>query len=202
MSTKTSNIDYQRQQLRCRTAKFTFSLQKCFELDKKQLKGFVAGLGLKSIRDLKNLAEKVTRGTRGLKTEAGYIELDRILLPRIDLNIFFSNFSNPQKIFCNPEDFLFSADTRHQTLIDARITYFGVWESNQEDKNCSVELAIDTSFLFEIQSKVDIENTEKIKETSIQRQILECRNMFNFSVRNFEYDDDDILENDWVASYI
>jgi hypothetical protein len=202
MSTKTRNITYQRQPPRCRTARFTFTLQKCFELDKTQLKGFAVGLGLTSTRSLKGLAKKVTLGTRGLETEAGYIELDRILLPRIDLNIFFSNFSNPQKIFCNPEDFLFSADTRHQPLIGARITYFGVWESHQEDKNCSVELAIDASFLFEIQSKVDIENTEKIKDISIQRQILECRNMFNFFVRNFEYDDDDILENDWVASYI
>jgi hypothetical protein len=202
MSTKTSNITYQRQPPRCRTAQFTFTLQKCFELDKKQLKGFAAGLGLTSTRSLKDLAEKVTLGTRDFKTETGYIELDSILLPRIDLNIFFSNFSNPQKIFCNPEDFLFSADTRHQPLIDARITYFGVWESNQEDKICSVEFAIDASFLFEIQTKVDIENTEKIKDTSIQRQILECKNMFNFFVRNFEYDEDDILENDWVASYI
>lgn len=202
MSTKTSNITFQRQPPRCRTAQIRFTLQKCFELDKKQSKGFAAGLGLTSTRSLKDLAEKVTLGTRDLKTEAGYIELDRIILPRIDLNIFFSNFSNPQKIFCNPEDFLFSADTRHQALIDARITYFGVWESNHEDKICSVELAIDTSILFEIQSKVDIENTEKNKDISIQRQILECRNMFNFFVRNFEYDDDDILENDWTAYYI
>ena len=53
----------------------------------------------------------------------------------------------------------------------------------------------------DLKGLVNIENTEKIKDTSIQRQILECNNMFNFFVRNFEYDDDDILENDWAASY-
>ena len=59
MSTKTRNITYQRQPPRCRTARFTFTLQKCFELDKTQLKGFAVGLGLTSTRSLKGLAREI-----------------------------------------------------------------------------------------------------------------------------------------------
>ncbi len=185
-----------------RSALFVFSLQKSFEVDKKELSELLDGLGLKSALSLKALANMVVGGPRNLATETGYVELDRILLPRIELNVFFGNFSNPKIIFHKPVDFFYSAEERKHNFCEARITYLGVWESTQKDKYLSIDLALEATFELDVQSKVDLQNPEQEEDELVLEQLSECRNMFNFSIKNFEYFDDDVLDHDWIASYI
>jgi len=199
---KNKKIKDVRQASKFRSALFIFSLQKHFELDKKELRELLDSLGMKSALSFKALANMVAGGTRNLATETGYLKLDEILLSRIELNVFFGNFSDPKIVFSNPVDFFYSAEDNTHNFRGARITYLGVWESTQDDKYLSIDLAVEATFVLDVQSVVNLENPEQEEDELVLDQLSECRNMFNFSIKDFEYFDDDVLDHDWFATYL
>ena len=184
-----------------RTAMFTFTLQKYFELDRMQLSGFLAGLGLRSVVEMRKLASTVSGGARDEDTEPAYAALDRKLLPKLILNVFFGNFAAPKKIFRRVDDLVCNAGESCPALRRARITYFGVWEAEQEDKAKRVEIAMEATFSLDVVASVNVENPDDAKDEAVREQLQECRNMFNFSVKDFDYDDDEALEHDWAALF-
>lgn len=161
-------------------------------------------LGLKSIGQLEKLAKKVDGAARDDTTEAAYLDLDRALLPRIELVLFYANFSNPGKLFCYAQDHyskdaIYSADQHKAEFRKARVTYFGVWEPEQDRNFRDVEIAIEATFVLKVWTTVNVENTDDVQDGSVGDQLLECRNMFNFSIKGFDYEDDEVLEHEWRA---
>ena len=174
---------------------FTFTRSQTLALDREQARQFVRAVGLKSVSQLKSLAESVRRGARRKVNERSYLALDRRFLPRMRLEVFFENFSSPELIL--------GARSRsaNASPLEGRILYFGVWNGDGEGA-VSVEITLEATCALPILAHIDIENPEHIADARIDEQLRECRNMFNFSFRGFEYDDDEGLDHEWSARWI
>ena len=176
------------------TAIFTFTLSRTLVLDSEQARQFARAVGLKSVSQLKSLAKSVRSGDRRKVNEKSYLALDRRFLPRMRLEVFFENFNSPEAIF--------GAKSRLTKVspLEGRILYFGVWDGD-DDGAVSVEITLEAACALPILAHIDIENPDHITDTQVEEQLRECRNMFNFSFRGFEYDDDEALDHEWSARW-
>jgi hypothetical protein len=178
------------------TAVFTFTLSRTLVLDSEQARQFARAAGLKSLSQLRLLAKSVRSGDRRKTNEKSYIALDRRFLPRMCLEVFFENFNSPEAIF-GTNSRLMKMSPR-----EGRILYFGVWDGDEhDDGSVSVEITVEASCDLPILAHIDIENPDHITDTQVDEQLRECRNMFNFSFRGFDYDDDEGLDHEWSARW-
>lgn len=185
-----------------RQAVFAFARQIAFELDDEQLARVCSLLGLQSTAELDAMAGTVSGGARDQDTEDAYEALDRKLLPKLELMVFFENFSAPERIFARPEDLQIDIAAPGPELKGCRITYFAVWDSNEDGKHTRVEIAIEAKIELQVCSDVDVENPYDVEDGALQEQLQECRNMFNFAIDGFAYDDDEALDHEWSASFV
>ncbi len=176
------------------TAAFTFMLARRFEIAPEQTDRFLRAIGLKTVSQLRSLAKTVRTGERRKSNEKYYAALDRQLIPRIEFEVFFENFGSPEIVFGDRP--------RRPTALfkGARIVYFAVWDGD-EDESLAVEVSVEASYFIPVRAHFDIENPEQNPEANVVEQLNECRNMFNISFRGFDYDDDEVLDHDWTASW-
>lgn len=177
------------------TAIFTFTLSRTLVLDSEQAGQFARAVGLKSVPQLKSLAKSVRSGDRRKVNEKSYLALDRRFLPRMRLEVFFEAFNSPEVIFGAKSRLTKASPPK------GRILYFGVWDGDDEGA-VSVEITLEATCALPILAHIDIENPDHVTDTQIEEQLRECRNMFNFSFRGFEYDDDEVLDHEWSARWI
>jgi hypothetical protein len=185
-----------------RQAVFTFLRQSNFELDDWQLAQVCSLLGLQSTAELDALAETVAGRARDQDTEDAYEALDRKVLPGLELMVFFQNFSEPERIFARPEELLIDMAAPGPDLKGCRLTYFAVWDSVDDGKRRPIEIALEAKIGLEVCPDVDVENPYDVEGEGLQEQLQECRNMFNFAIKGFEYDDDEALDHEWSASFV
>jgi hypothetical protein len=183
-----------------RPALFTFNRQLNLELSTDQLTDFCSALSLPSTASLEHLME--SSGERDENNESAYQVIDRALLPHLRLDVFFENFSEPRLIFARPENLDMTAAGYEPRLKDCRITYFAVWDLDSEGKVKRVEIALETSIVLDVVDGIDVESPHDCEDADLEDQFRECRNMFNFTIEGFDYDDDEVLEHDWSASFL
>jgi hypothetical protein len=184
---------------RIRKAIFTFSHQYNFDLDLEGINTITMILGVRDDTGIKTLA--IRQRHRDDDTEAAYSRLDRLILPKMRLEIFFNNFSDPGLIFANPKNFDIDMRSRDPRLKSCRITYFALSDRKNEKARKRLALGLEAKILLNVLDDVDIENPEEVEGTNLQDQIRECRNMFNFFIKDFEYYDDEGLDHEWSAAF-
>lgn len=184
-----------------RTALFSFTRCSSFAVDASQMTPFVKALGLVSLNNLKTLAKSVDKGTRKRLTERAYAVLDERLLPRLETEVFFENFSEPERIFVGDAGSRRSRPIFRAEPAGARIVEFTVSEGGGDEGMMVVTMAVEASYLIKVRPGLDIEAPDDIEDAAVQDQLIECRNMFNFSIRGFEYEDDEVLDHDWSARW-
>ena len=182
-----------------RPALFTFSRQVTFNLERKRLATFCSRVGVSATADLVQLAQTVQSGWRDDENDSAYRAIDEVLLPHLKGDVFFANFSAPELIFARPVPVVVNLGTPARTLRSCRVVYFAVWDLDAKPGGKSIEIAVEASFLLNVVEGVDIEHPYECGTSEIEDQFRECRNMFNFSVVDFEYDDEG-LDHDWRAT--
>jgi len=180
-------------------ATFRFTRQMTFRLGELELKGFCAHLGLESPGDLQRLADSVSSGWRDDENDAAYRAVDAAMLPHLVGWVFFDNFSQPELIFSDPEPVSANLGTPDKVLKSSRILYFAVWNREDDSPGKSVEIAVETQCRLGVVAGVDVAHPDAYEDTDISDEFRECRNMFNFWVDGFEYDDDEGLDHEWSA---
>jgi hypothetical protein len=182
-----------------RKAIFTFSHQNNYDLDLKDIDTVTAILGVRDESGLKTLPIKERH--RDDDAEAAYSGLDRLILPKMHLEIFFNNFSDPGLIFANPRNFDIDMKIRDPRLKACRITYFALSDRENEKAGKRLALGLEAKILLNVLDDIDIENPEEFDEANLHNQFRDCRNMFNFSTKDFEYYDDEDLDHEWSAAF-
>lgn len=176
------------------TAVFSFTRSCSFMIGSTQTNRFLRAFGLKDVSQLRALAKTVRSGERRKSNEQQYAALDRQLLPRLKLEVFFTNFSSPGIVFGDVPK------RPTASFRGARIVYFAVWDGD-EANSLAVELSIEAIYAIPVRSHIDIEKPWNNSNADIEQQLNECRNMFNVFIRGFDYDDDEVLDHDWTACW-
>ena len=177
--------------------RFQFERTITYEIDPDSMKDLIDTLKIKSIEELESL---IPDGPREASNESSYKKVEQIFLPNIMVELFWSNFNDPEIIFKDrdTEDCIYQqASELKDGFKKNSIDYLALWDGEDEN-NKSLEITLSAQCELEIVEGLNIETDEEIDE-EIQEELDECSNMFTFSLANLEQDDDDaILENDWM----
>ena len=182
-----------------RKAKFTFSHQRNFDLDQAGFDTVCSVFGFASTEGFERLIPK--NGQRDTATEKEYRAIDKKILPHLNFEVFFSNFAKPELLFKDHESISWDAENPDPRVKSSRITYLALWDSDSEDKLKSLEIGLEVEIIMNVIDGVNVENPDGCEDTDIVDQFRECRNMFNFWIKDFEYDVDEEFDHDWVATF-
>ena len=185
--------------VKTRKAKFTFSHQRNFELDQAGFDTVCSVFGFTSTESFEKLIPK--NGPRDTATEKEYRAIDKKILPHLNFEVFFSNFAKPELLFKDYESISWNVENPDPRVESFRITYLALWDSDSEDKLKRLEIGLEAEIIMNVIDGVDVENPDGCEDTDIVDQFRECRNMFNFSIKDFEYDDDEEFDHDWGATF-
>ena len=182
-----------------RKAKFTFSNVINFELDADQAKAVISIFGLQSAAQLEKCDLK---GFRDDDTEESYEAAEKIIFPHISAKVFFHNFGNANAIFADPEQVNFTGDgVDGNQVVSCKLIHCCFKEgTNVGGKR--LEIGVAAEVILDVVAGVDVENPDDCDDDDLQDQFRECRNMFNFWIDGFEYDDDDVLDHKWQAHFV
>tara|TARA_Y100001978_G_scaffold170577_1_gene159967 strand:+ start:459 stop:1052 length:594 start_codon:yes stop_codon:yes gene_type:complete len=187
---------------------FQFERTITYEIDPDLMKGLLDSLKIKSIEELESF---IPDGAREVSNEASYKKAEEILLPKIEVELFWANFNDPGIIFKDRDDddcILQKASEPKGVFKKNSIKNLALWDGEDEN-NKSLEITLLAKCELEIVEDLNIEmyykysigeydddETEEIEE-EIQEELEECANMFTFNFANLEEDEDEIWNNDW-----
>lgn len=147
------------------------------------------------------LEELIPDGPRDSSTLAEYTKLEQLFLPILRLDIFWDNFSAPGLIFATHKSISQNLAKVKPPVESARIAYMALWDG-EDDESKSLELNIEVDVLLEVVDSFDSVaytdwSSDADKDPSIEDQLRECGNMFNFSFIDIDVEDEGVFENDW-----
>ena len=162
------------------------------------MKDFLNILKIKSIEELESL---IPDGPREASNEASYKKVEQILLPNINVELFWANFNDPGIIFKDrdTEDCIYQqASELKDGFKENSINYLALWDGEDEN-NKSLEITLSAQCELEMVEGPNIERAlykgEEIDE-EIEEELDECSHMFTFNLANLEVDEDEVWEND------
>ena len=192
------NIFSNRKPLEMTLKRFQFERTITYEIDPDSMKDLLNTLKIKSIEELESL---IPDSPREASNEASYKKVEQILLPNINVELFWANFNDPGIIFKDrdTEDCIYQQASEPKDVFKKNsIDYLALWDGEDEN-NKSLEITLSAQCELEIVEGLNIETDEEIDE-EIQEELDECSNMFTFSLANLEPDDDVAAEeNDWMT---
>ena len=178
--------------------KFQFERKITYEIDPDSMKDFLNILKIKSIEELESL---IPDGPREASNEASYKKVEQILLPNINVELFWANFNDPGIIFKDrdTEDCIYQqASELKDGFKENSINYLALWDGEDEN-NKSLEITLSAQCELEMVEGPNIERAlykgEEIDE-EIEEELDECSHMFTFNLANLEVDEDEVWEND------
>lgn len=181
-------------------AKFTFSNQRNFNLDRAELDRVCSVFGFTSTEGLEKLIPE--KGPRDTATEKEYRVIDKKILPHLNFEVFFSNFTKPELLFKDHESISWTVENPDPRVESFRITNLALWDSELDGKLKVLEIGLEAAIILNIIDGVNVEDPNGCEDADIAEQFWDCRKMFNFSIKDFKYDDDaEEFDHDWIASF-
>ena len=177
---------------------FKFSTTQTYDLETAAIDSFLEALKYESLEELESL---IPDGPRDASNETSYQKAEQVLLPLVNVELFWDNFNDPGIIFKNHEAVLQKGATPTEPFRTISIDYLALWDGESENSK-SLEITLSAVAALELVDGLNIEiylnddDEEEIDE-EIKEELDECSNMFNFSLEGVDIEDEDVFENEW-----
>lgn len=174
---------------------FEFSHANTFTLNHDSMKALLA---MCKLRDLTEFAKSFPVSPSDHSNDEQYTRLETILRNALRCYIFFDSFEDPSLLFA-----------RHQNLEwdmfeDARLPFVGASVLDAsikglDDGSYNVEICLKVECMLAVQACIDLESYlsgDLELDEEVEGQVMECQNMFNFSLADVKANDE-FFEHEW-----